>query len=43
MGSGCKLTWGNYRGDRIGLFTDNPGRAAGFVDFASFAYRKARE
>jgi beta-xylosidase len=43
MGSGFKLTWGNYRGDRIGLFTDNPGRAAGFVDFASFAYRKARE
>jgi beta-xylosidase len=33
------LTWGNYRGDRIGLFSFNNERDAGFVDIDWFHYK----
>lgn len=33
-----RLTWGNYRGDRIGLYTFNNLREAGVADFDSFIY-----
>jgi hypothetical protein len=38
MGTPYPLTWGHYRGDRIGLFTVNAAAEAGFVDFQSFRY-----
>ena len=33
-----RLTWGNYRGDRIGLYTFNNVQEAGVADFDSFVY-----
>ncbi len=33
-----QLTWGSYRGDRVGIFTVNPAIEAGFVDVDSFQY-----
>jgi hypothetical protein len=33
-----QLAWGDYRGDRIGIFTYNNKAEAGYVDCDSFAY-----
>jgi beta-xylosidase len=41
IGEPYQLTWGAYRGDRIGLFTVNDGGDRGFVDVTSFIYRTA--
>jgi beta-xylosidase len=41
IGSTYQLTWGSYRGDRIGLFTVNS-KTAGWADFASFRYEVSR-
>jgi beta-xylosidase len=37
IGDPYQLTWGSYRGDRIGLFTQNPD-TAGYADFDSVQY-----
>ena len=42
FGDPCQLTWGDYRGDRIGLFTVNPTADAGYLDVDSFDYTIAR-
>jgi hypothetical protein len=41
MGDTYQLTWGSYRGDRIGLYTANA-QTAGWVDFDSFRYEVER-
>ncbi len=42
LGGTCQLTWGSYRGDRIGLFTVNDaagaGTAGGYLDIDRFDY-----
>jgi beta-xylosidase len=38
FGTPYTLAWGNYRGDRIGLYTFNDLAENGSVDFASFHY-----
>ena len=38
-----RLTWGNYRGDRVGLYSLNPESVSGFVDIAFFDYRIANQ
>jgi beta-xylosidase len=38
FGEPYQLTWAAYRGDRIGIFTDNPNTAEGFVDVGMFQY-----
>jgi hypothetical protein len=39
IGGLSQLTWGFYRGDRIGLYTSNSSAASGFIDIESFEYR----
>jgi beta-xylosidase len=39
FGEAYQLGWGDYRGDRIGLFTYNNDAEAGYVDCDSFTYR----
>jgi len=39
IGSSCRLSWGSYRGDRIGLYTVNGTIERGYVDFSDFGYR----
>ena len=39
FGAPYQLTWGDYRGDRIGIFTFNNKSNAGFIDCDSFTYR----
>jgi len=39
FGAPYQLTWGDYRGDRIGIFTFNNKSDAGFIDCDSFTYR----
>jgi hypothetical protein len=46
IGGPYQLTWGNYRGDRIGLFTVNPIfpvhlKTAGWIDIDSVHYEVA--
>ena len=41
IGDKYQLTWGSYRGDRVGLFTVND-KTAGWVDFTSVRYEVAR-
>lgn len=41
IGEPYQLTWGSYRGDRVGLFTANS-KTAGWADFASFHYEVTR-
>ena len=41
IGETYQLTWGSYRGDRVGLFTVNS-KSAGWADFTSFRYEVAR-
>ena len=38
IGSSCRLSWGSYRGDRIGLYTLNSRIEQGHVDFSGFRY-----
>lgn len=39
FGSDSQLTWGSYRGDRIGIFNFNPKEDKGFVDVDWFHYK----
>src|SRR5207248_6947577 len=39
FGEPYQLTWGNYRGDRIGIYSFNNKGEAGYVDIDSFSYR----
>jgi beta-xylosidase len=41
IGEPYQLTWGSYRGDRVGLFTLNS-KSAGWADFNSVRYEVAR-
>lgn len=41
IGDPYQLTWGSYRGDRVGLFTVN-GKTSGWADFDSVRYEVAR-
>jgi beta-xylosidase len=41
IGDRYQLTWGSYRGDRVGLFTVNS-KTSGWADFAAFQYEVAR-
>ena len=41
IGDPYQLTWGSYRGDRVGLFTVNS-KVTGWVDVDSFQYEAAR-
>lgn len=43
LGAPTRMTWGDYRGDRIGLYTVKQTAAAGFVDLDSFEYLVSRE
>ncbi len=38
FGDPYQLTWGAYRGDRVGIFTVNSKAAAGYLDIDSFEY-----
>ena len=38
FGRRWQLTWGNYRGDRIGIFSYNNKSEAGYLDVDSFRY-----
>lgn len=38
FGDPYQLTWGNYRGDRIGIFTFNPLGTSGYLDVDSARY-----
>ena len=43
VGAPYQLTWGDYRGDRIGLFTTGQDATPrGYADFSHFVYRVAR-
>jgi beta-xylosidase len=42
FGDPYRLTWGSYRGDRIGLFTYNNTADEGYVDFSQFIYQFAQ-
>jgi beta-xylosidase len=39
IGSSYRLSWGSYRGDRIGLYTVNGTMERGYADFSDFRYR----
>lgn len=39
FGDPYQLTWGAYRGDRIGIFTDNPRSVSGYLDVDQFRYQ----
>lgn len=39
FGEPYQLSWGDYRGDRIGIFTFNNKAETGYVDCESFTYR----
>jgi beta-xylosidase len=39
IGDSCPLSWGSYRGDRVGLYTVNRTGDRGFVEFSDFRYR----
>ncbi len=39
FGEPYDLSWGSYRGDRVGIFTVNPNANAGYLDVDSFEYR----
>jgi hypothetical protein len=41
FGPPYQLAWGNYRGDRLGLYTYNSRNDLGYVDFAFFRYTYA--
>jgi beta-xylosidase len=37
-GNPCRLSWGSYRGDRIGLYSINRALDGGYADFSDFEY-----
>jgi beta-xylosidase len=39
FGDTYKLTWGNYRGDRIGIYNYNPLKESGYIDVDWFHYK----
>jgi hypothetical protein len=39
IGAPCQLSWGSYRGDRIGLYTFSDAEEKGYVEFRDFRYR----
>jgi hypothetical protein len=39
IGGRCRLSWGSYRGDRIGLYTFNGADERGYVEFSDFGYQ----
>ena len=39
FGEPYQLSWGDYRGDRLGIFTFNNTGDEGYVDCESFTYR----
>ena len=41
FGDPYQLTWGNYRGDRIGIFSFNNKTESGYVDVDFFHYAYA--
>jgi beta-xylosidase len=41
IGGPYQLTWGSYRGDRVGLYTFNDAGDRGFVDIRRFTYNAA--
>jgi beta-xylosidase len=41
LGDSYQLTWGAYRGDRIGIYTFNTKTTAGYLDIESFQYSTA--
>ena len=41
FGNTYQLSWGGYRGDRVGIFTYNAGAAGGYVDVDTFEYSTA--
>lgn len=42
FGNTTQLTWGSYRGDRIGIFNFNTESDSGFVDVDFFRYRYSK-
>lgn len=38
FGEACRFGWGDYRGERIGIFTYNNDAESGYVDVDSFTY-----
>ncbi len=38
LGEPCQLTWGSYRGDRVGLYTWNSAGDRGYAEFSDFVY-----
>ena len=38
IGEPCRLTWGSYRGDRVGLYTWNSAGDRGYAEFSDFRY-----
>jgi hypothetical protein len=38
LGTTCRLSWGAYRGDRVGLYTFGS-EEKGYVDFRNFQYQ----
>ncbi|MEO8735490.1 MAG: glycoside hydrolase 43 family protein [Edaphobacter sp.] len=42
FGEPYQLTWGHYRGDRIGIFTFNPAGSAGYTDIDKLQYKVER-
>ena len=42
FGEPYQLTWGSYRGDRIGVFTERTTGVGGYVDVDSFRYKVQR-
>jgi beta-xylosidase len=41
FGTPCQLTWGSYRGDRIGIYSFNPKSESGYLDVDFFRYKYA--
>jgi beta-xylosidase len=39
IGDSCRLSWGDYRGDRIGIYTTNQNSIAGYIDVDSVQYQ----
>jgi len=42
IGAPYQLTWGSYRGDRVGLYTFNDSAEHGYVDIGRFHYTASR-
>jgi hypothetical protein len=42
FGESYQLTWGSYRGDRVGIFTFNTAGEMGYLDIDDFQYTVQR-